>query len=86
MVPCNLTVGLPRWLSREKNLPAKAGDSGSISDLGRSHTPQGNKTLMLTHERVLLEPGDCNYWSPYALEPVLREGEKPRDEKPMHRN
>ena len=28
-------IGLPRWLSGKKNLPANAGDAGSVSGWGR---------------------------------------------------
>ena len=42
-----------------KNLPANAGDKGSIPDSGRSHMLQGTK------------PMPHNYWSLHALELVL---------------
>ena len=43
-----------------KNLPANAGETGLIPDLGRSHMPRSNEA----HEPQLLslaqEPGSCN--------------------------
>ena len=56
-----------------RNPPADAGDMGSSSGLGRSHMP-----CITTIEPVLWRPGAttvelmcCNYWSPWALEPML---------------
>ena len=68
-----------------KNLPANAGDMGSIPGLGRSHVPWGNKGCVpqlslytTTTEPVLWSPGAattepacCNYRSPHAVEPAL---------------
>ena len=53
-----------------KNLPANAGDRGSIPGLGRFHTLQ---VIKLVHH---------NYRSLRALEPVLCN----RSEKPEHHN
>ena len=39
-----------------KNLPANAGDMGSISDPGRSHMPRINWACAL-------ESGSSNYWA-----------------------
>ena len=47
----NLVRGFPGD-SVAKNLPANAGDTGSIPDPGRSHMPWGNKA----HESQLVKP------------------------------
>ena len=47
-----------------KNLPANARDTGLIPDLGRSHLRRSNWAYAL-------EPGNRNYWSPSALEPMF---------------
>ena len=39
-----------------KNLPADAGDTGSIPGLGRSHVPRSNYA-------TTTEPTCCSYWS-----------------------
>ena len=61
-----------------KNLPANAGDSGSIPDRGRSYMPQSNQTLMPQLLSQYLDPGSRDYWahalqlrSPLSLEPTL---------------
>ena len=36
-----------------KNLPANAGDTGSIPGLGKSHVPWGNKAHALQQEKTL---------------------------------
>ena len=47
-----------------KDLPANAGDAGSIPGLGRFHMPQGNKAHAPQILRLTcLEPVLCNKWS-----------------------
>ena len=47
-----------------KNPPAKAGDTGSIPGLGRSHMPRGQlKPVRHNYWAHTLEPGSCNYWA-----------------------
>ena len=38
------------------------------------------------HNSWVQEPGNHNYWSPYALEPVLPNKRSHRNEKPTHHN
>ena len=57
-----------------KNLPANAGDTGSIAGPGRYHMLWSN----YAHVHLLM--------SPHALEPVLRNKRSYRGEKPMHHN
>ena len=56
-----------------KNLPVKARDASSIPGPGRSHVSRN-------------KPVCCSYWSPWALEPVLRNHRSHRSEKPVHCN
>ena len=63
----------------DKNLPANAGDMGSIPGLGRFHMPRGNKAHAL-------EPMSCTYWA--QVKPT--EAQPPRacalqQEKPLQR-
>ena len=58
-----------------KNLPANAGDRGSIPDPGRFHMPQGNSAH-----------ASCNYWSLRTLEPMLHNKRTHHNEKPKHFN
>ena len=71
---------------KKKNLPASAGDTGSIPDPGRSHMPQSNKAcepqLLIRCPRaqeLQLQKPACP--GVHALQP-----EKPRHEKPVHHN
>ena len=48
-----------------------AGDTGSISGLERSHCCVATKPLYYNYWTCVLETGSHNYWSPYALEPML---------------
>ena len=57
-----------------KNLPCNAGDTSSIPGLGRSH--MDGRTKPVYH----------NYWSPRALEPVLGNKRRNRNEGTVHRN
>ena len=52
-------LGLPRWLSGIKNLPANAGDTGSIPGLGRS--PRGGNGNPLQYF-CLDNPMDREVW------------------------
>ena len=68
-----------------KNLPANAGDTGSIPGLGRSHVPQSNKARA---QLLSLRSRACKpqLLKPMCLEPVLRKKRSHRNEKPAHRN
>ena len=61
-----------------KNLPAKAGDPGGISELRRSHMPAEQHSLRaITAEPVLWKPGAA---TPEACSPGVR---TPQQEKPL---
>ena len=64
-----------------KNLPANAGDTGSVSGLGRFHMPWVNQAhapqLLSTHLQLL---------TPRTLEPVLCNKRSHCNEKPGHHN
>ena len=64
-----------------KNLPANAGNMVSFPGLGRSHMLRAAKAV--SHNYA---PTQGNYWSPGALEPVLRNKRRHRSEKPEHCN
>ena len=63
------TEGFP-GSSVVKNLPASAGDSSSVPDVGKSHMPGATGPK---RQPVLQSRG--HIWSPGALEPVLCSGE-----------
>ena len=76
-----------------KNPHTNTGDTGSISDPGRSHVPQSNQARSTTIEPGLWSPGaattepSChNFWNPQALEPTLCNQRGHRDKKPAHCN
>ena len=54
-----------------KNPPANAGNTWSVSDLGRSLVPQATKPVHHNYWACTLQLGSCNYWSLLTLEPVL---------------
>ena len=54
----------------DKNPPANAGDMGSISDLGRSHMPQNNYSLV--PELLSLFSKAQEPWSPPATSAEAR--------------
>ena len=56
----------------DKNPPANAGDTGSITDLGRSHMPQDNQA----HAPQLLKP--------MSLQPMLHNKRTHYSEKPTY--
>ena len=66
--------GLPGG-SVVKNLPAKAGDAGSITDPGRSHMPRSNKACAPQLLSLALEPTHGCY---RALVPQLPKHTHPR--------
>ena len=66
-----------------ENLPASAGDTGSIPDSQRSHIPQ-SKSVCHNYWACTLEPGSCDYWS-YVLQllkPMLPRAHALQQEKP----
>ena len=74
-----------------KNLPANAGDTGSIPDLRRSYVPQSSSAVchnywacaraqelqVLNPCVATTEPMCSNYWNPHALEPMRWNKKKP---------
>ena len=50
----------------DENLPANAGDMGSISGLGKFHIPQATKHEHLNYWAHDLEPAKCNHRRPCA--------------------
>ena len=71
-----------------KNLPANAGDTGTIPGLGRPHAHmlQGN----WAHAPQLLSLSsaarELQTLKPVSLEPVLHNMRSPHSEKPVHHN
>ena len=57
--------------SRVKKLLVNAGDMSSILDLGRSTKPDQLSPEQLSQDITSTGSVCCNYWSPWALEPVL---------------
>ena len=76
-----------------KNLPAKAGDMGSIPGPGRSHTPRTNEAHapqpLSLHSRAR-EPQllslHATTMKPVHLEPMLHNKRSHCNEKPAHLN
>ena len=59
-----------------KNLPANAGDMGSVPGPGRSHMPQATKPV--SHVLSLCSRVKSrNYWSPCILNPMLHNKTSP---------
>ena len=56
-----------------KNLPANAGDTGSVPALGWCHMPRGTKSVHHGYGACALEPTSCNYLSSRNLKGTLRE-------------
>ena len=77
--------GLP-WWSVIKNLPANAGDMGSVLGQGRRQCHGATKSMQHLPSPHSTELKSCNYRSPCALEPVLHNKRSPRNEKPRHCN
>ena len=65
-----------------KNLPANAGDTGSIPDLGRSHVPGGNSTPAPQLLSLCFRAQEMQLLSPYVLEPPALQQEEPLKWKP----
>ena len=47
----------------DKNLPANAGDMGSIPGPGRFHMPRATKLMHHNYWACALEPGSCGDWA-----------------------
>ena len=75
----NQFLGFPRG-SMVKNLPANAGDTRSISDLGRSHMPRNN----LVYELQLLSLRS-RFREPWLLKPTSPRACTLQQEKPLQR-
>ena len=71
-----------------KNLPANAGDTGSIPDPRRFQMPWSNLSpcITITEWAYDLDPRNHNYWSPCTLKPVLHNKRSRWNEKPVHCN
>ena len=50
-----------------KNLPANAGDTGSIPDLGRSHMPQSSKALVSPQLNLCSRAQELHLRSPHDV-------------------
>ena len=83
-----------RWQSKGfpggsvlKNLPANAGDTGSIPDPRRFQMPWSNLSPCITIAEWAydLDPRNHNHWSPCNVKPVLHE-RSGWNEKPVHCN
>ena len=83
-----------RWQSKGfpggsvlKNLPANAGDTGSIPDPRRFQMPWSNLSPCVTIAEWAydLDPRNHNHWSPCTIKPVLHE-RSGWNEKPVHCN
>ena len=69
-----------------KNLPANAGDMGSIYG-GEDPTCGGaTKPSCYNYWACALEPGSQNYWSSHAPEPMLHRQKSHQNEKPAFYN
>ena len=70
-----------------KNLPANAGDTGSIPDPGKSHLPPTEKLrpCATTAEPVLQEPQSCNFGATVLQlrKPKCPRTHAPQQEKPL---
>ena len=69
-----------------QNMPANAGDMGSIPGLGRFHTPQSNEARVpqiLSLQASAVEPTCCNCRSLKAPEPVFCSQRSYGSEKPV---
>ena len=69
-----------------KNLPADAGDMGSIANPGGSQSCGAIKPMHHNYWTCTLQPRSRNCRSPRALEPVLHNKRSPCSEKPVHCN
>ena len=66
-----------------KNLPANAGDTGSIPDPGRSHMAAEQLTLCIATAEPVLEPRSRSDWRrPRTLEPSPRNKSSHCNKKP----
>ena len=70
--------------SMVESLPASAGDSGSTSDMGRSHMSQSTWVLAYNYWVCALEPRSHNYWTHVLqlLKPVCPTAPGLQQEKP----
>ena len=78
-----------------KNLPANAGDVGSVAESEDPTCRRAAKHVCwaATREPVLWslgatasEPSSCTHRSPHTLEPELANGKSLRKQKPTHHN
>ena len=69
-----------------KNLPANAGDTGSIPGPGRSHMSRSNKACAPQLLSLCSRACEPQLLKPACLEPMLRNKRSHRNEKPEHSN
>ena len=67
-----------------KNPPSNARDMGSYPGLGRSHMPWSNEACAPQNWACALKPGNHNYWSLQAWEPILCSKRSHCNQKPTH--
>ena len=68
----------------DKNLPANAGDTGSIPGPGRSHMPWSNEARAPQLLSLRSRAREPQLLKPAHLEPVLRNKRSHCNEKPTH--
>ena len=69
-----------------RNLPANAGDMGSIL-VWEDHTcRRATKPILHSYWAYALEPASCSCWSPHTLKPMLCNKRSHRNEKPLYCN
>ena len=59
-----------------KNLPGHVGDTGSTSDLGRSHMPQSNEARAAQRLSLCSRAGELHLLKPTGPRPRAPQGEK----------
>ena len=85
----NKRLGLPWLLSdKKKNLPANAGDVGSIPGPARPHRPWSNQTCAPQLSGLCSRAWRHNYKAhlPQLPKPAARHRPRSQQEKPPHRN
>ena len=82
----NTITNVASLVSVVKNLPANAGDTGSIPDLRRSHMAAQQLSLCATTPEPVLQSPGITTAEPRALEPVLCNKRSQCNEKPSYHN
>lgn len=81
----SLSEGLPGG-SVVKNLPASAGDTGSIPEFGRSHRSRSNWACVPQLSTLCSRAWEPQLLKPMHPRPLLHDKRSHRNEKPAHRN